>query len=93
MYLIFDSSNIAFFSPINRAWEDKLHIWGEVGCAISWDIMYLATETVHQLRKLSRLLQHDRTSYERISLNTECYSFCEFPTEIYAASLELHRFR
>jgi len=57
MYLIFDLSNIALCSPVNRGWKVKLHIWGEVCCAISWDIMQLATETIHHLRKLSRLLQ------------------------------------
>jgi len=60
MYLIFDSSNIALCSPIDRIWKIKFYIWGEVGCAISWGIVYVATETIHQLCKLDCLLQSTR---------------------------------
>jgi len=62
MYLIFDWSDISLCSPVNRVWKVKLYIWREVGCAISWDIVY-TTETVHQLCKLNSVLQSKEDIY------------------------------
>ena len=55
-HLIFDWSNIALLSPVDRVWKIELHVWRQVGWAISWSVVFATTQPVHQLCKLSCLL-------------------------------------
>jgi len=56
-YLIFDRSDVALCSPVDRVWELKLYVWRQICCAISWSVVHMTTITIHQLCILSRLLQ------------------------------------